>query len=80
MTVLTTPTATEADTRELAQESDRQVVVFRLAQERYSVDIGTVREIIRRQAVRHIPSAPDSVDGMINLRGRVGARRRQARR
>lgn len=51
--------------------SDRQVVVFRLSGEQYGVDIGTVREIIRRQAVTHIPSAPDSVEGMINLRGQT---------
>lgn len=63
--------AIDADTDQAAQDSDRQVVVFRLAQERYGVDIGTVREIIRRQAVTHLPSAPDSVEGMINLRGRT---------
>ena len=51
--------------------SDRQVVVFRLSGEQYGVGISTVREIIRRQAVTHIPSAPDSVEGMINLRGQT---------
>lgn len=64
-------TSTEVSSDESAQALDRQVVVFRLAQERYGVDIGTVREIIRRQTVTHVPSAPDSVEGMINLRGRT---------
>lgn len=71
---MTTPTVaapTNPASSTSAQDSDRQVVVFRLAQERYGVDIGTVREIIRRQAVTHVPSAPDSVEGMINLRGRT---------
>jgi purine-binding chemotaxis protein CheW len=69
MDTSTATTSTDAATGESAQDLDRQVVVFRLAQERYGVNIGTVREIIRRQAVTHVPSAPDSVEGMINLRG-----------
>lgn len=48
-----------------------QLVVFDLAGEHYGVDIESVREIIRLQEVTHIPGAPDSVEGVINLRGRV---------
>lgn len=69
MDTSTTTALAEGTTGESAQDLDRQLVVFRLAQERYGVDIGTVREIIRRQAVTHMPSAPDAVEGMINLRG-----------
>jgi chemotaxis signal transduction protein/hemoglobin-like flavoprotein len=62
---------TEAEAQQEGSTADRQVVVFRLATERYGVDIGTVREIIRRQTVTHLPSAPDSVEGVLNLRGGV---------
>ena len=50
---------------------ERQLVVFDLANERYGVDIGTVREIIRMQEITHVPNAPDYVDGVTNLRGKV---------
>lgn len=66
---------TEAEANAEAPQSgsvaDQQVVVFRLATERYGVDIGKVREIIRRQTVTHLPSVPDSVEGVLNLRGGV---------
>ena len=50
---------------------ERQLVVFDLANERYGVDIGTVREIIRMQEITHVPNSPDYVDGVTNLRGKV---------
>lgn len=53
------------------RDGERQLVVFDLAGEAYGVDIGTVREIIRTQAVTHVPNAPDFVEGVINLRGKV---------
>ena len=55
----------------MADEAERQLVVFDLAGEAYGVNIGTVREIIRMQAVTHVPETPDLVEGVINLRGRV---------
>jgi purine-binding chemotaxis protein CheW len=55
----------------MADSSERQLVVFDLAGEAYGVNIGTVREIIRMQQITHVPEAPQYVDGVINLRGRV---------
>lgn len=55
----------------MADGMERQLVVFDLADENYGVNIGTVREIIRMQSVTHLPEAPDYVEGVINLRGRV---------
>lgn len=55
----------------MADGSERQLVVFDLASEAYGVNIGTVREIIRMQQITHVPEAPQYVDGVINLRGRV---------
>ena len=54
-----------------AIEEDRQVVVFQLNGQGYGIDIGTAKEIIRCQAVTRVPGVPDSVEGVINLRGEV---------
>jgi len=54
-----------------AAKAERQLVVFDLVPEAYGVDIGTVREIIRVQEITHVPNAPDFVEGVINLRGKV---------
>ena len=64
---------TEAETEapEQAQEEKRQLVVFRLAAEAYGLDIGLVREIIRPQAITHVPNTPGFVEGVINLRGTI---------
>jgi purine-binding chemotaxis protein CheW len=53
------------------QPSEDQVVVFRLGNEVYGVDIAVVREIIRMQPVTKVPGAPAFVEGVINLRGKV---------
>lgn len=48
-----------------------QLVVFRLANEFYGVDIGAVNTIIRMQEITDIPQTPDFVEGVINLRGSI---------
>lgn len=48
-----------------------QVIVFKLGEERYGVDISQVREIIRPTQITKIPNAPDFVEGVINLRGQI---------
>ncbi len=48
-----------------------QVIVFKLGDERYGVDISQVREIIRPTQITRIPNAPDFVEGVINLRGQI---------
>lgn len=48
-----------------------QLVAFMLGEETYGVDISQVEEIIRFQPVTRVPGAPDFVEGVINLRGRV---------
>ena len=52
-------------------KTERQLVVFDLGGELYGVDIGTVREIIRMQEITHVPNAPEFVEGVTNLRGKV---------
>ncbi|RKO66878.1 chemotaxis protein CheW [Desulfofundulus salinus] len=53
------------------QQGELQLVVFRLKEQTYGVDIGHVLEIIRASDITAIPGAPDFVEGVINLRGRV---------
>ncbi len=52
-------------------DAERQLVVFDLAEEVYGVEINTVREIIRMQAVTSVPDAPEFIEGVMNLRGNV---------
>ncbi len=61
----------KAGTANTMAESETQLVVFDLAAEFYGVDIGDVREIIRMQTITRVPGAPQFVEGVINLRGRV---------
>lgn len=48
-----------------------QLVVFKLADEDFGVPIEQVREINRLVQITHVPKAPSSVLGVINLRGKV---------
>lgn len=48
-----------------------QLVVFKLGNEEYGVDITQVREIIKMREMTRIPNAPDFVEGVINLRGQI---------
>lgn len=50
---------------------ERQVVIFKLGNEEYAIPIMQVQEIIRMTDITAIPQAPDFVEGIINLRGRI---------
>ena len=52
-------------------EKDLQVVGFRIGNETYGVRIGAVREIVRVPEITAVPSAPETVEGVINLRGKI---------
>lgn len=51
--------------------SEEHVVIFKLADEYYALDIQSVQEIVRMQAITAIPGADYWVEGITNLRGRV---------
>lgn len=51
--------------------SENQLVVFNLENEKYSVKISQVQEIIRLQDITPIPQSPPFVEGVINLRGKI---------
>ena len=50
---------------------DIQLVGFRIGRETFGVPIGLVREIVRMMEITAVPEAPDYVEGVINLRGRI---------
>lgn len=53
-------------------EETKQLVVFRLGDEEFGVDILQVREIEKlEQGVTRVPKAPIFVEGVINLRGEI---------
>lgn len=53
------------------EDSQIQLVTFRLGNELYGVDIMAVKEIVRIQPIRPIPNAPNYMVGILNLRGEI---------
>ncbi len=49
----------------------RQLVVFRMADTEFGMDIHHVREVIRVPEMTRMPRTPAFVEGIINLRGRI---------
>ncbi|GGI78156.1 chemotaxis protein CheW [Legionella impletisoli] len=52
-------------------DSEKQLVIFRLQQEEFGIDIMQVREIVPMMIISRLPNAPNHIEGVINLRGRV---------
>ena len=52
-------------------QKDCQLVGFRIGEETYGVQIGAVREIVRVPEITSVPNAPDMIEGVINLRGKI---------
>jgi len=48
-----------------------QLVSFHLGKEEFGIDILSVREIIKMINITRVPNAPEFVEGVINLRGRI---------
>ena len=48
-----------------------QLVSFKVGEEEFGVDILKVQEINKMTVITRVPNAPDFVEGVINLRGRV---------
>jgi purine-binding chemotaxis protein CheW len=53
------------------QRRKRKFMLFRLAGERYGLEIEKVREIIERPTLTRIPNAPAYLQGFFNLRGHI---------
>ncbi|MGH9563502.1 MAG: chemotaxis protein CheW [Terracidiphilus sp.] len=52
-------------------EKELQVVGFRIGREMFGLPISIVREIVRVPEITAVPNAPDYIEGVINLRGRI---------
>jgi purine-binding chemotaxis protein CheW len=55
----------------MVSEQVLQLVTFTLEKEEYAVNILNVQEINRITEITKVPNAPDYVEGVINLRGKV---------
>ncbi len=62
---------TEAGASVDSDFSEGQMVVFRLSEEEFGVDINNVKEIVRLPDITPIPRSPNYVSGICNLRGNV---------
>jgi purine-binding chemotaxis protein CheW len=51
--------------------SPSQLCTFFLGDYLFGVDVQNVQEVIRYQAMTHVPLAPSTVRGLINLRGQI---------
>lgn len=54
-----------------AIEAAKKFVVFKVGAEEFGADVMQTREISRLLDITRVPIAPSSVDGVINLRGRI---------
>jgi purine-binding chemotaxis protein CheW len=52
-------------------DKELQVVGFRIGRETFGVPISLVREIVRVPEITSVPNAPEYIEGVINLRGRI---------
>jgi purine-binding chemotaxis protein CheW len=50
---------------------DLQLVGFRIGKETFGVPINLVHEIVRVPEITAVPDAPEYVEGVINLRGKI---------
>jgi purine-binding chemotaxis protein CheW len=59
------------ESRAAVRDATREVLVFVIGKEEYGVDILKVQEIRGYEKVTAIPSAPDFLKGVVNLRGTI---------
>lgn len=62
---------THEDPLDEVQSDTRQFVTFLVGEEVFAVDMGPVQEIIRLPEVVRVPLAPDTLNGLANLRGKL---------
>src|SRR4030043_163265 len=57
--------------REELKEETLQLIVFRLSREWYGVEIARVKEVIKVGKITYLPSSPEYIAGIVNLRGNI---------
>jgi len=50
---------------------EKQLVIFKLENEEFGVDIASVESIIKMESITRMPNMPAFVEGVINLRGLI---------
>lgn len=53
------------------KEETIQLVVFRISGEWYGVEITKVKEVIKIEKITYLPSSPEYISGIVNLRGNI---------
>jgi purine-binding chemotaxis protein CheW len=48
-----------------------QLVVFKIGEEEFGVEINQVREIVKLVSITRMPKAPAFIEGVVNLRGQI---------
>lgn len=51
--------------------NDLHIIGFRIGEESYGIPISLVREIVRVPDITAVPNAPETILGVINLRGKI---------
>jgi purine-binding chemotaxis protein CheW len=52
-------------------DKELQIVGLRIGRETFGLPISIVREIVRVPEITAVPNAPEHIEGVINLRGRI---------
>ncbi len=55
------------------QQVERHIVVFRLNETLFAMDIQSVQEIVQQRDIVSVPGSPPFILGIVNLRGRIMA-------
>ena len=58
-------------TKAMVEGDLRELVAFTIDAEEFAIDIASVHEINRAVEITRIPNAPEHVQGVINLRGKI---------
>lgn len=53
------------------KEETVQLVVFRLSSEWYGVEISKIKKVIKVNKITYLPSSPEYIAGIVNLRGNI---------
>ncbi len=53
------------------QDELLQLASFKLGDDKYAIDIMSIKEITRLQPIKKVPKAPAFIEGVINLRGTI---------
>jgi purine-binding chemotaxis protein CheW len=71
LTPATRPRGPVAETRQSGMNRELHIVGFQIGRETYGVPITSLHEIVRVPEITAVPDAPDYMEGVINLRGKI---------